>query len=229
MAPSFSAAQATPPDSTSLSLSSADLKKVLAEMNAASAQFKSAQAEFKWDTYQAVVQDHDIQTGVIYFARKANITRMAGYFKAVASQGESKVVVYDGSQLQFYQPAIKQMQIFRAGSNSSQYESFLTLGFGGSGSDLEKTWDVALLGHETIDGIAVAKLDLKPRTQSVQNLFSHVTIWVDPSRGISLKQVFYEPSGDQRTCTYTDIKSNQPIPENIFHIKTAPGTTVQVR
>ncbi len=206
-----------------------DLEKVLAQMDAASAKFKSAQADFSWDSYQAVVQEHDVQNGLIYFERRNGVTRMAANFKPESGQTAQKIVVYNGSELQFYQPAIKQMQIFHAGANSGQYESFLTLGFGGSGSDLKKTWNLALLGKETMNGAQVAELDLKPKAQNIQNMFSHVTVWVDPVRGISLKQVFYEPSGDQRICTYTNIKYNQPVSEDVFHIKTAPGTTIQTR
>ena len=206
-----------------------DLQKVLAQLNAASTKFKSAQADFSWDAYQAVVQEHDIQSGVIYFERQNGATRMAGYFKPSGAEVSPKIVLYDGSQLEFYQPAIKQMQVFHAGANSGQYESFLTLGFGGSGSDLERTWNVALLGKETMSGVEVVKLDLKPKAQNIQSMFSHVTVWVDPVRGISLKQVFYQPSGDQRICTYTNIKYNQPVSETVFHIKTAPGTTIQTR
>jgi outer membrane lipoprotein-sorting protein len=52
-----------------------------------------------------------------------------------------------------------------------------------------------------------------------------VTIWVDPARGVSLKQIFYEPSGDNRTATYQNIRYNQPIKGDVFHIDVAPGTT----
>ncbi len=206
-----------------------DLEKVLAQLDAASAKFKSAQADFSWDAYQAVVQEHDVQTGVIYFEKRSGATRMAAYFKPAGGESASKIVVYDGSQLQFYQPSIKQMQILRAGANSGQYESFISLGFGGSGSDLEKTWTVTLMGKEAMNGVQVVKLDLKPKAQNIQNMFSHVTVWLDPARGVGLKQIFYQPSGDQRICTYTNIKYNQPVSEAVFHIKTAPGTAIQRR
>ena len=46
-----------------------------------------------------------------------------------------------------------------------------------------------------------------------------MTIWVDPSRGISLKQSFYMPSGDYRTAVYTDIKYDQKVDEKPYQIK----------
>jgi outer membrane lipoprotein-sorting protein len=117
----------------------------------------------------------------------------------------------------------------RAGANRGQWESFLTLGFGGSGTDLEANWKVSLLGTEPMNGISVAKLDLVPREQKVLDLFTHVTIWVDPARGVSLKQIFYQPSGDLRTATYKNFRYNQPIASEIFQIKTAPGTNRVVK
>ena len=38
-----------------------------------------------------------------------------------------------------------------------------------------------------------------------------------------------QPSGDMRTTVYSDIKYNQPISKDIFHIKVAPHTTVQTK
>lgn len=208
-----------------------DLGKVIAELNAAASRFKSAQASFNWDVYTAAVLDHEIQTGTIYFNRENGSTRMAAYIQPAGSSASegSKVVVYDGSKVELYQPSIQQMTILRAGSNQGSAEAFLTLGFGGSGTSLQSNWDVSLLGMEKLSGVEVAKLDLKPKAPEIQKMFTHVTIWVDTSRGLSLKQIFYEASGDTRTTTYSDIKYNQPIAKGIFEIKPAPGTTYQTK
>ena len=148
---------------------SCDAAKVLAQMDAASAKFRSTQADFKWDVLQSVVNEHDIQSGTIYFERHGDATSMAAYIK----QPADKSVFYNGSTLTLIQPEIKQETIFSA---NSQYESFLTLGFGGSGKDLQSNWTVTCQGMESIDGTQTAKLDLKPKKQSVANMFSHITV-----------------------------------------------------
>jgi outer membrane lipoprotein-sorting protein len=56
-------------------------------------------------------------------------------------------------------------------------------------------------------------------------MFKHVTIWVDPTRSVSYKQIFYQSTGDTRTATYKDIRYNMPIPASTFKIETARGTT----
>jgi outer membrane lipoprotein-sorting protein len=79
---------------------------------------------------------------------------------------------------------------------------------------------------ETIDGVQTAKLDLVSKLQSVRNNFSHVTIWVDPTRAISLKQVLFEPSGDSRTSYFRNVEYNKKILTSVFKIKTDTKTQV---
>ena len=202
---------------------SCDATKILAQMDAASAKFQSAQADFKWDVLQSVVDEHDIQSGTIYFDRHASATAMAAYIK----QPAAKTVFYTNGTLTLVQPDIKQETLFSAGSNRNQYESFLTLGFGGSGKDLSSNWTVSCQGMEAIDGVQTAKLDLKPKQASVSNMFSHVTVWIDPSKSLSRKQIFYEPSGDNRTATYTNIQYNPKIAPDLFKPKDKGFTIIR--
>jgi outer membrane lipoprotein-sorting protein len=223
MVPASSRAQSAPP------ASSADLQKVITELNTAASKFTSAQADFSWDQFVAVVQENEIQTGTIYFERKKGATRMAAYIKQDNGKDAPKTVIYDGGELKLYEPIIKQLTTVRAGANRGQFESFLTLGFGGSGDDLVANWKVSLLGTENMDGVQVAKLDLVPKEQKVLDLFTHVTIWVEPNRGISHKQIFYQPSGDLRTVTYKNIRYNTPLAAEVFQLKLPPGTNHVVK
>src|SRR3984885_5647665 len=209
--------------------SSTDLQKIISQLNSAAAKFQSAQADFSWDQFQAVVQDHDVQTGTIYYERKKGFTRVAADIKQENGQPAPKMVLFDGNEAQYYEPTIKQLTRFRVGANRSQWESFLTVGFGGSGTDLEANWKVSLLGSESMNGVQVAKLDLVPLHKKVLDIFTHVTIWIDPTQGISYKQIFFEAGGDRRTATYKNIRYNQPIPNDVFVIKPAPGTNRVVR
>lgn len=218
------------PAQTASPAGNADLQRVITQLNAAASKFVSAQADFTWDQYQAVVDEHDLQTGTIYFERKkGGSTRTAAYLKKDNGKDAPKTVLYDSGEAQFYEPTIKQLTILRAGANRAQWESFLTLGFGGSGTDLQANWKVSLLDIETMNGVSVAKLDLVPLQQKVLDMFPHVTIWIDPTQGVSYKQIFYEPGGDNRTATYTNIRYNQPIANDIFEIKPAPGTNRMVK
>ena len=205
---------------------SGDLNHVLTELDAAAAKFHSAKANFQWDQFERVVSSTDTQAGVIYFEGSGAATRVAIDIETADGQPSKKTVVYSGGVLKFFQPQIDQMTVFHAGEKQAQYESYLTLGFGGSGSELKKNWDITFQGMETIDGVQTAKLDLVSKEASVRANFSHVTIWVDPTRAVSLKQILYEPSGDTRTAYYKNIEYNKKISPSVFKIKTDSKTQV---
>lgn len=202
---------------------SADLQKVLGEMDTASAKFQSAQADFSFDMYTAVVESHDVQTGTIAFRRASGATQMVMHVKTDEGQPSLKDVLYKNGELDYYQPAVKQETILKAGSN---YERYLTLGFGGSGKDLAANWNIKYVGAENVDGVQTAKLDLTPKVPSDQ--FTHIMVWIDAKRGVSLKQQVFQDSGDSRTATYSNIKLNG-VPGSAFTLQIAPGTQVSTK
>lgn len=201
----------------------ADLQKLLSQMDAASSKFQSAQADFTADSYTAVVQSHDVQKGTIAFRRAGNATEMIMHVKTDEDQPSLKDVLYKTGELDYYQPTVKQETILKAGTN---YERYLTLGFGGSGKDLSANWNINYQGNETIDGVETAKLDLTPKTPSDQ--FTHITVWIDPKRGVSLKQQVFQESGDWRMAAYSNIKLNE-VPASAFALQIAPGTQVSTK
>jgi outer membrane lipoprotein-sorting protein len=198
------------------------LDEVLRQMDAASLRFQSAEANFRWDLYEKVVKETTTQTGNIYFKKQGTTTVMGA--KIVSPS--AKFLEYRDGRLRLFDPGTDHLTIVTSKGNQAQMESFLTLGFGGSGKDIVKAWTISDLGDETVDGVQTAKLDLVPKDPAVRNNCTHMTIWVDPARGISLKQSFYMPSGDYRTAVYSDIKYDQKVDEKPYQIKTDSKTTV---
>jgi outer membrane lipoprotein-sorting protein len=201
----------------------ANLQKVLSQMDAAAAKFQSAQADFSADMYTAVVQSHDVQKGTIAFRRAGGATQMIMHVNTDEGQPSLKDVLYKNGELDYYQPAVKQETILKAGTN---YERYFTLGFGGSGKDLAANWNIKDLGSESVDGAPTAKLDLTPKTPSDQ--FTHITVWIDAKRGVSLKQEVFQDSGDTRTVVYSNIRLND-VPASAFALHIAPGTQVSTK
>ena len=187
------------------------LDAALRDLDAGSTRFKTAEADFRWDFYEVVVKETTTQHGSIYFKKNGGKLEMGSKINPPGA----KYLAYKDGKLAVFDPATKDLKILTAGQNKAQYESFLTLGFGGSGTDLAKAWTVTDLGTEQMsDGAAtvpVTKLDLVSKDSGVRNMFSHITIWVDLNRAISLKQQFFTPAGDYRTATYTNIRYNQNI------------------
>jgi outer membrane lipoprotein-sorting protein len=205
------------------------LDEVLRQMDAASERFKSAQADFQWDLYERVVKETTTQKGIIYFMRDGALTQMGAKVLPPAA----KILEYKRGELSLFDPGANHLLLMSAGAKQAQYESFLTLGFGGSGRDMAKAWTISDLGTEQMsDGdkmVSTEKLDLVAKDPGVRNMFTHIVIWIDPERAISLKQQFFMPSEDVRTSVYTHIRYNEKVDTKPFAIKTDKNTTTDNR
>jgi len=199
-----------------------DLETALNSMDKAAANFHNAQADFVADQYQKVVDDHDFQKGTIYFRKQGDSVEMAADF----TSPEKKYVLFSNGLVSYYQPKIDQVTEYNAGKNKADFESFLVLGFGGRGHDLEKSYDVTFGGMEQAQGVSAAKLQLTPKSSKVKNMFNLITLWIDPALGVSVQQRFDEPSGDYRLTKYSNIQVNKKISNDVFKLKTNGKTKV---
>ena len=198
------------------------LEAILNSMDQAAANFRSAQTDFVWDQYQKVVDEHDTQKGTMYFRRQGNEVQMA----ADITSPDKKYVLFSGGTVSVYIPSAEQVTEYSAGKNKADFETFLVLGFGGSGHDLEKSFDVKYGGMEQVQGVNAGKLELTPKSVKVHNMFALITLWIDPARGVSVQQKFQEPSGDYRLATYSNIQLNKKINGDVFKLKTNSKTKV---
>jgi len=195
------------------------LECVLKKMDEAAANFRTTQADFTWDQYQRVVDEHDLQKGTVYYRREGNQIEMMAEIK----EPDAKFVLYKDGKLQIYQPKIEQVMVYPT-SNHNEIESYLVLGFGGSGQDLTKSFDVSYVGDETVDGIATAQLQLIPKSEKFRNNVSKILLWIDLSRGISVQQKFVQSQGDSRLAKYSGVKVNVKMSNDVFQLKTTKKT-----
>jgi outer membrane lipoprotein-sorting protein len=195
------------------------LTSVLHTMDETAANFRSAQAEFVWTTYNSVINDvAEKDTGKIYFRRTSKGTEMA----AEVSPPASKQIVFANGKIQVYMPQTEQVDVYDAGSHREEFETFLVLGFGSSGEEMRKSFEVKYLGAERVANQDTAKLELIPLSAKVKEQFPKIDLWIDTHRGLSLRQQLWEAGGDYRLADYSNIQVNKKIADNIFKLKT-PG------
>jgi outer membrane lipoprotein-sorting protein len=217
-----SAAQAKP----------AGLAAVLAQMNEASAKFTSAQADLRQELFTKAVNDTETQTGQIYFLHKSGAIQMGMRMlppDAKPGSAPAQIIEFKDGKAQVLNTGTGQVDVGSAtGKNQAFADTMTTLGFGGSGNDLQKAWTITDQGPETLnDGskpVQTEKLDLVSKDQTIRDTYSHITVWIDPARDVSLKQTAYEASGgkstgDMRTVYYTNIRLNQNVDTAPFAIK----------
>lgn len=198
------------------------LVQVLQQLDNAAAKFHSASAEFEFKNIQTVpVPDTDIMNGAVYFEHHGNDVRMAAHVTQRNGRAYGAVYTYSRGVFQLYDQQLNQVTKYR---NSANLAGYLSLGFGASGKELQDDYQITYLGSETIDGVNTEKLQLIPKEQKARNLFPKITIWIDPTRDVNLKQVFDEGQGMSRVCTYSHIQMNRSIPSSQFTFKTNKKT-----
>jgi outer membrane lipoprotein-sorting protein len=222
--PSWSANPARPAQAPA---ESNPLDAVLKKMDATAASFRAVQADFEWDRYEKVINEvDDIQSGTIYYRRVGSDIQMM----ADISKPDAKYVLFRDGRVSVYQPKPDQLTVYDAGKSRAEVENYLVLGFGGSGQDLVKSFDVTYVGPQTIQGVATAELRLVPKSEKVRGTFAQILLWIDLDRGISVQQQLFEPQGDYRLAKYSNIRNRDKIGDEVFKLKTTHKTaTVQPR
>ncbi len=206
------------------------LDSVLRKMDAVAARFTSAQAEFEWDRYERVIDEvDDVQTGIIYYRRSENSVEMMADIRKDGPgfnelKSQPKYVLVHGDTIQMYQPSSNQLTVYKLGKNSGEFQTYLVLGFGASGQDLLKEFEVTYVGPATVQGVATAELQLIPKSEKVRNNFKQIFLWIDLERGISVQQKLVTPQDDYRLTKYSAIKLNEPIKNEVFQLKTNKKT-----
>ena len=189
-------------------------------MDETAAHFQTAQADFVFDQYQKVVDETDTQKGTVYYRKAGQQIEMMAEF----NDPDKKFVLYKDGKLQVYQPKIEQVMEYSAGANQQELESLMVLGFGGSGQDLKKSYDVTYQGEETVDDIPTAKLQLIPKNDKLRSNLPQIILWIDLANGISVQQKLMQTQGDYRLAKYSAIKVNAKINNDVFRLKTTNKT-----
>ena len=193
-----------------------DLKQVLQRLDAAARSFTNVTADVEFKTVQTVpIPDTDTLTGVAYYERSDGHFKMAAHLNQHNGQPTGQTYIFSGGVLR--ESDTGKGSDAHAINQASKYESYVMLGFGASGSDLQAKWDIKYLGPETVDGVQTDKLELVAKDPTVRQNLPKVTIWLDTARAVSIKQIFDEGGGTTRTGYYTNIQVGQKkLPGDAF-------------
>jgi outer membrane lipoprotein-sorting protein len=199
-----------------------DLQSVLHKLDVASQKFHTASADVEFDSVTTEpIYDKDVQTGTADFKREASSYEMSVHIEKDNGREVPKVIVSSDGKIRLYEKLTNQVTTL---TKFSQYQSWLQLGMGGSGKELQEKWNITYLGAEKIDGIMTQKLEMVAKDSNVRKYVPKVTLWMDADRGVSIQQVFDQGQGQTRTSHYTNIKVNQALPSGAFTFQTNKET-----
>jgi outer membrane lipoprotein-sorting protein len=191
------------------------LDAVLARMDKAAKEFKSATADLKQIEYTLVIKESSEESGVLRIKRSnRTVTAITEYTKP-----EPHAVLFRDKEAQVYSPKAKMDTIYDLAKYTSTADQFMLLAFGTSGEELGRNYDVKLGGTETIRSTATTRLELIPKSKDVKKLFSKFELWIPEGQGNAIQEKVTSPSGDYYLLEYSNVKLNVPLPDSVFDLK----------
>ena len=190
-----------------------DLQATLSKLDAASARFTNAEAHVRREAYNALIKDTDTQEGTLYVIRTKDGKSQMGMRTEGAG---ARTIEYKNGVIRDFIPSAKCYNTV----SKPGIDTYLSLGFGGSGKDLAAAWNITDLGPDA--AMKSEKLDLVPKNPAVKSNVTHVTIWLDLDEDVTRKLVFYTPTGDTNTATYSNIVLNKKINTKPYDISGSP-------
>jgi outer membrane lipoprotein-sorting protein len=187
-----------------LPAAAASEKEILSRMDAAAPGFKGMTADITRVKFTSILNDRSEEIGTMSILRSGKSLRA----KIVIEKPNARAVSFEGEQVEVFYPKINTVQVFDIGKNRGLIDQFLLLGFGGSGKDLSRSYQVKSMGQEKVNGVSATRLVLTPKTAKVRESIKSVEIWVPDGEAYPIRQKFVEPSDDFTEVTYRGIKVN---------------------
>jgi outer membrane lipoprotein-sorting protein len=195
------------------------LPEILARMDQAAKEFRSLSGKMKRTDFNAVLNESTDSEGVVRLKKTKN-----GAIGIVEFQPpEQRTYHFGGRTVEIYYPKAKTIEIYDAGKYTSKIDQILLLGFGTSGVDLNKTYDVKALGTETVGSAAATHLDLAPRSDELKKYFARIELWIPEGKSNPVREKVTQPSKDYSIVDYSEMTLNPSLPDSAFELKRPAG------
>ncbi|HEY4816710.1 MAG TPA: outer membrane lipoprotein carrier protein LolA [Candidatus Acidoferrum sp.] len=185
-------------------------ESVLNRIDKAASDFRSLTADIEQIKYTDVVKDTSTQTGQIFVRRDQKM-------RIDLTKPDPKTILRTGDSLFIYTPKINRVEEYNLGKNRSIIDQYMRLGFGTKSQDLQKSYDVKLVGEEDVDHRKTVLLELTPKSEEIRKQITKIEMWVDEASWLPVQQKFFEAGGgDYFLVKYSNMMKNLKIPDSKF-------------
>ena len=134
---------------TAYSATAGSLDDVLARMDRAAPAFKGFSANLTSVTHTAVIDEDETEKGRILLKRGKRDMEMLVEF---ADPNPKSVAVHD-RKAEIYYPKQQTIEEYDIGQYQALLDQFMLIGFGTSGKELATSYDMKVLGNESVAGM----------------------------------------------------------------------------
>jgi outer membrane lipoprotein-sorting protein len=133
-----------------------------------------------------------------------------------------RVVALDGHMVWNYLPKANTVEKYDVSkyTSTNTVEQLLLLSFGAaSGAELTKSYTVTGGQTETIDSTPTTRVELVPKSDQMRKEILRITLWIPEGKSYALRERVDKPAKNYIAWTYTDVKTNQPVPDSEVTLK----------
>jgi outer membrane lipoprotein-sorting protein len=195
------------------------LSDILGRMDRAAQEFKAVSAKLKRLSYTAVLDESSEINGVMRLKRARN--GIVGIVEF--GEPEPRVFHFSGHEFQIYYPKANTVEIYDAEKYTKTMDQVLLLGFGTSGAELKRNYDIKAGGAEMVGSERATRIDLTPKSSELRKLLVKVELWIPEGQSNPVQAKFTEPSKNFELATYSDLQVNPALPDSVFELKLPPG------
>ncbi len=203
------------------------LSDVFARIDKAAVGFKGMSAAVKQNVHTELVHDDSVENGTIKLRRpKAGDVRVL----MDLTSPDQKTVSVEGDQVKVYLPKARTVQVYDVRSRRNAVQQALLLGFGATSDEIKASYDVTWVGAETLNGQAVSRIRLVPRSKEVLQNIKQTDLWILNSGGYPIQQrALTSAAGDYLELTYSNIQINPSLTDKDLKLSVPKGVqTTQV-
>jgi outer membrane lipoprotein-sorting protein len=195
-----------------------DQEAVLDRVDRAGAAFRGMSAHLRRLSHTAVINEDNVDSGTILLKRahRRDLRMLIDL-----TEPDPRTVAFQGHTLEIYYPKAATVQEIDVGNGKDRalLEQFFLLGFGTSRAELQASYNLRLVGPDTLGGQKTEILELIPKSKEVLQHLTKLEMWV-AENGYPVQQKFYLKGADYQLATYSDMKINPDLPDSALKLKT---------
>lgn len=197
------------------------LAELMARMDAASATFTGMTASLKQLDHQEILGENETQTALVKL-KKSKAGLVARLDFAAPNQ---HTVSLRSRTVEVFTPKSNTVQIYDIGKFGSQLDQFLLLGFGTSGKELQKNYDVKLIGAATVGDRKTTHIELVPKSKQALEYLKKAELWIAVDGAYPIQEKVHKNATDYFLINYSDVKINAPLADQDLEMKLPAGVT----
>ncbi len=188
---------------------------IVDRMDRAAAQFHAMTARVRHTSHTEVIHEDSVSSGSVKM-RKLRAGAVEGLIEFTSP--DPKVYLFEHRTARIYTPASRTVQVIDLGKHGEQLDQFLMIGFGTSKAELERGYDVKLVGAEAMDGAETRHLELTPRAKDARQYVTKVDLWISAATGYPVREKVLQPSRDYLLVEYSGVTINPPLGDADFRL-----------